>query len=157
DNSDAKHLLVMAEMARYREDLQLATRRYQQAIDAAGLAGYVMQALGNELCGESWCEQGHARVAGIFIQDAIAHYGQWGAQGKVAQLQARHGALLSRMDGRSAQRHSVSHAHGSSALDLASLLKASQILSNEVGLRGVLTRLITIVCENAGAQVARLL
>lgn len=158
DNSDAKHLLVMAEMARYRKDLQLATRCYQQAIDAAGLAGYVnMQALGNELCGECWFDQGHARVAGIFIQDAIAHYGQWGAQGKVAQLQARHGALLSRMDGRGAQRHSVSHTHGSSALDLVSLLKASQILSNEVGLRNVLTRLISIVCENAGAQVARLL
>ncbi|MDX8121557.1 diguanylate cyclase [Janthinobacterium sp. GMG2] len=158
DNSNAKHLLVQAEMARYREELQLATRYYQQAIDAAGLAGYVnMQALGNELCGECWFDQGHARVAGVFIQDAIAHYGQWGAQGKVAQLHARHGVLLSRMEGRSTQRHSVSHTHGSSALDLVSLLKASQILSNEVGLRKVLTRLIAIVCENAGAQVARLL
>jgi diguanylate cyclase (GGDEF)-like protein len=150
DNSHAKHLLVMAEMARYRKDLQLATRLYQQAIDAAGLAGYVnVQALGNELCGECWSDQGHARVAGVFIRDAIAHYGQWGAQGKVAQLRARHGALLSRMEDRGT--------HGSSALDLVSLLKASQILSNEVGLRNVLTRLISIVCENAGAQVARLL
>jgi len=150
DNSHAKHLLVMAEMARYREDLQLATRLYQQGIDAAGLAGYVnVQALGNELCGECWSDQGHARVAGVFIRDAIAHYGQWGAQGKVTQLRARHGALLSRMEDRGT--------HGSSALDLVSLLKASQILSNEVGLRNVLTRLISIVCENAGAQVARLL
>jgi diguanylate cyclase (GGDEF)-like protein len=150
DNSHAKHLLVMAELARYREDLQLATRLYQQGIDAAGLAGYVnVQALGNELCGECWSDQGHARVAGVFIRDAIAHYGQWGAQGKVAQLRARHGALLSRMEDRGT--------HGSSALDLVSLLKASQILSNEVGLRNVLTRLISIVCENAGAQVARLL
>ncbi len=150
DNSHAKHLLVMAEMARYREDLQLATRLYQQGIDAAGLAGYAnMQALGNELCGECWSDQGHARVAGVFIRDAIAHYGQWGAQGKVAQLRARHGALLSRMEDRGT--------HGGAALDLVSLLKASQILSNEVGLRNVLTRLISIVCENAGAQVARLL
>lgn len=150
DNSHAKHLLVMAEMARYREDLQLATRLYQQGIDAAGLAGYAnMQALGNELCAECWSDQGHARVAGVFIRDAIAHYDQWGAQGKVAQLRARHGALLSRMEDRGT--------HGGAALDLVSLLKASQILSNEVGLRNVLTRLISIVCENAGAQVARLL
>lgn len=158
DNSEAKHLLVLAEMARYREELPLATSYYQQAIDAAGLAGYVnMQALGNELCGECWFDQGHARVAGVFIQDAIAHYDRWGAQGKVTQLRERHLALLSRMDGRGTQRHSVSHTQGSSALDLISLLKASQILSNEVGLRNVLTRLIAIVCENAGAQVARLL
>ncbi len=158
DNSDAKHLLVMAEMARYRHDLQLATRHYRQAIDAAGLAGYVnVQALGNELCGEYWCEQGHARVAAVFIQDAIAHYGQWGAQGKVEQLRARHAALLSRMDGRATLSHVGPNTHGSSALDLVSLLKAAQILSNEVGLRNVLTRLISIVCENAGGQVARLL
>ncbi|KAB8058042.1 diguanylate cyclase [Janthinobacterium sp. FT14W] len=158
DNSGARHLLVMAEMARYQGDLQLATRCYQQAIDAAGLAGYVnVQALGNELCGECWLEQGHARVAAVFIQDAIAHYGQWGAEGKVAQLRARHPALLSRMDGRGAASHGGPHARGSSALDLVSLLKATQILSNEVGLRNVLTRLISIVCENAGGQVARLL
>jgi len=158
DNSAAKHLLVMAEMARYRDDLQLATRHYRQAIDAAGLAGYVnVQALGNELCGEYWSEQGHARVAGVFIQDAIAHYGQWGAEGKVTQLRARHAALLSRMDGRATLSQVGPHTHGSSALDLVSLLKAAQILSNEVGLRNVLTRLISIVCENAGAQVARLL
>ena len=158
DNSAAKHLLVMAEMARYRDDLQLATRHYRQAIDAAGLAGYVnVQALGNELCGEYWSEQGHARVAAVFIQDAIAHYGQWGAEGKVTQLRARHAALLSRMDGRATLSQVGPHTHGSSALDLVSLLKAAQILSNEVGLRNVLTRLISIVCENAGAQVARLL
>nr|WP_314629048.1 diguanylate cyclase [uncultured Janthinobacterium sp.] len=158
DNSQAKHLLVQAEMARYREDLQLATRCYQQAIDAAGLAGYVnVQALGNELCGECWLEQGQPRVARVFIQDAIAHYGQWGAEGKVAQLRARHAALLSRMDARATPPHSASQTHGSATLDLVSLLKAAQILSNEVGLRNVLTRLISIVCENAGAQVARLL
>ncbi|MGK5077300.1 diguanylate cyclase domain-containing protein [Janthinobacterium sp. HLX7-2] len=158
DNSGAKHLLVTAEMARYRNDLQLATRFYQQAVDAASLAGYVnMQALGNELCGECWYDQGQARVAAVFIKDAIAGYGQWGAQGKVAQLRARHGTLLSRVDGRTTQSHFGSHAHSSSALDMVSLLKAAQILSNEVGLRNVLTRLISIVCENAGAQVARLL
>jgi diguanylate cyclase (GGDEF)-like protein len=40
---------------------------------------------------------------------------------------------------------------------MVSLLKATRILSNEVGLRNVLQRLIAIVRENAGAQVARLL
>ena len=158
DNCGAKHLLVEAEVARYRDDLPLATRLYQQAIEAAGLAGYVnVQALGNELCGECWSEQGQARVAAVFLRDAVAHYGQWGAEGKVAQLRARHGALLPAGAGHATQPHFASLTHGSSALDLVSLLKAAQILSNEVGLRNVLTRLISIVCENAGGQVARLL
>ena len=160
DTSIARHLLVQAEMARYRNELQLATRRYQQAIDAAGLAGHVnMQALANELCGECWLEQEQPRVAAVFMMDAIAHYGQWGAEGKVAQLRARHAAPLSRAQARHAQGQAQAGARmqGGSALDMVSLLKAATILSNEVGLRNVLTRLIAIVCENAGAQVARLL
>ncbi|CAH0296696.1 Phytochrome-like protein cph2 [Massilia sp. Bi118] len=156
DESRARQLLVEAEMARCRQDLPLATRRYQQAIDAAGLAGYVnLQALANELCGEAWIEQGQPRVAAVFLKDAIARYGQWGAQGKVAQLRARHGGLLWKLEGRSTQ--SGSGSHGAAALDLVSLLKATRALSNEVGLRKVLQRLIAIVRENAGGQVARLL
>lgn len=154
----ARHLLVQAEIARGRQDLPLATRRYQQAIDAAGVAGYVnVQALANELCGECWLELGQPRVAAVFIRDAVARYGQWGAEGKVAQLRATHGALLSRMEARAAQSHAASGTHVNAALDLVSLLKATQILSNEVGLRKVLQRLIAIVRENAGGQVARLL
>jgi hypothetical protein len=148
----AKNLLVQAEMARYRHDLPLATQRYQQAIDGAGLAGYLnIQALANELCAECWLEQEQPRVAAVFMRDAIARYGQWGAEGKVTQLRARHGALLSRRDGRTTLAASSSHTGGNTALDLVSLLKAAQILSNEVGLRNVLQRLIAIVRENAGA------
>lgn len=163
----ARHALVQAEMARYRQDLPLATRCYQQAIDAAGVAGYVnIQALGNELCGECWLEQEQPRVAAVFIGDAIARYRQWGADGKAAQLQESHEALLARAAGRGrrarvgAMTHSgaaSSRTGGNSALDLVSLLKAAQTLSNQVGLRNVLQRLIGIVRENSGAQVARLL
>src|SRR5471032_1234067 len=42
-------------------------------------------------------------------------------------------------------------------LDLGSIIKASQALSTEIGLRNVLQKLIAIVRENSGAQVARLL
>jgi diguanylate cyclase (GGDEF)-like protein len=156
ENGRARQLLVEAEMARYRQDLPLATRCYQQAIDAAGLAGHVnLQALANESCGEAWIEQGQPRVAAVFLKDAIARYGQWGAQGKVEQLRARHGSLLWKAEGRSTQ--SGSGSHGAAPLDLVSLLKATRALSNEVGLRKVLQRLIAIVRENAGGQVARLL
>jgi len=164
DHSGARHLLVQAEMARRRLDLTLATRRYRQAIDAAGAAGYVnVQALGNELCGECWLEQEQPRVAAVFIRDAIAHYGQWGAAGKAAQLRARHAALLSKAEGYvthtqlQTQTHDGARTHANAALDMVSLLKATRTLSNEVGLRKLLTRLIAIVRENAGGQVARLL
>ena len=156
DNVGAKHLLVQAELARQRQDLALAMRCYQQAIDAAGVAGYInIQALAGELCAECWLEQGQPRVATVFLQDALARYGQWGAGGKVAQLRARHAALLAKADSPATQSHAGTQDHV--VLDLGSLLKAAQALSNETGLRKVLARLIAIVGENAGAQVARLL
>jgi len=165
DNSGPKSLLVQAEAARGQQDLQLATRCYQQGIDAAGLAGYVnIQALGNELCGDCWLDQGQPRVAAVFYRDAIARYAQWGAEGKVAQLRARHAVLLAQAEGRSTHlpttqplAGSGAGTQGSTTLDLVSLVKAAQILSNEVGLKNVLTRLIAIMRENAGGQVARLL
>ncbi|MDL2356977.1 MAG: diguanylate cyclase, partial [Pseudomonadota bacterium] len=167
DNIGAKHLLVQAELARNRHDLPLATRRYQQAIDAAGRTGYLnIQALANELCGQCWLEQGQPRVAAVFLGDAIARYRQWGAEGKAAQLQAAHAGVLARAASRVTQPQFDTLTHGNAtasraganaALDLVSLLKAAQTLSNQVGLRNVLQRLIGIVRENSGAQVARLL
>lgn len=158
DHIGPKHALVRAEMACYRHDLPLATGCYQQAIDGAGVAGYVnIQALGNELCGEGWLDRGHPRVAAVFFNDAIARYRQWGAEGKVAQLRARHGALLSRAGAPATLAPFGAGTGAGSALDLVSLLKAAKILSNEVGLRNVLQCLIAILRENSGGQVARLL
>lgn len=158
DNIGARHALLQAEMARYRQDLSLATRAYQRAIDAAGQAAHVnIQALANELCGECWIDQGVPRVAAVFIRDAIACYAQWGAEGKVTQMRDRYSALLARVDDGGMQSHAGTLTRGGAALDLVSLLKATQAVANEVGLRKVLQRLIAVARENAGAQVARLL
>jgi diguanylate cyclase (GGDEF)-like protein len=164
DNFGAQHLLLQAEAAYQGQDLVLAMRCYAQAIDAARVSGCVhLQALSNELYGELWLEQGQQRVAEVFLQDAIAHYRQWGAHGKAAQLSARHASVLGASFAQaSSQRAGITAAAGSAAqanaaFDLASLLKASRALSNEIGLCSVLRRLIAIVRENCGAQVARLL
>ncbi|KAB8042430.1 diguanylate cyclase domain-containing protein [Janthinobacterium aquaticum] len=158
DHSGARHLLVQAELARHHNDVQAATDLYRQAITAAGLAGYVnVQALANELCGECWLDQQQPRVAAVFLDDAIAHYEQWGAHGKAAQLRACHAAPLSAAQAHAVRAHAGVRTSGVAALDMVSLMKAATILSNEVGLRNVLARLIAIACENAGAQVARLL
>jgi len=158
DDIGARYALVQAEVARYRQDPAEATRAYQRAIDVAARAAYVnIQALANELCGECWIDQGLPRVAAVFIRDAIACYAQWGAKGKVAHLRERHGALLAKVDQDGIQTHAGTLTRDAAALDLASLLKATQAVANEVGLRKVLQRLIAVARENAGAQVARLL
>ncbi|HEU4845872.1 MAG TPA: diguanylate cyclase [Burkholderiaceae bacterium] len=160
----ARHCLVLAELARSEQDLARATQHYQRGMDAA--AGCVpLQALGNELCGECWLEQGHPRVAAVYLSDALARYRQWGADGKASELSARHGAMLAMpaLAGTAARAPSMpgwstrGRGGANAELDLMTLLKAAQALSHEIGLGNVLRRLIAIVCENSGAQVARLL
>ena len=171
DNFAAKHALLQAEAARRLGDVAPAMRRYQQAIDAARDAGYVnIQALASELYAEFWFEQAQPRMAELFLHDALTHYRRWGADGKAAQLAALHDAAAAHTTSVARQpgpRLTPDHAaitldttgsdtHNAS-LDLGSIIKASHALSTEIGLRKVLQKLIAIVRENSGAQVARLL
>ena len=185
-NVGSRYALVLAEQARNAGDIAGAVRAYRQAADSAGEAGFVnIQALAHELCAQFWVEQGQPKVAAVFLRDAIGRYRQWGAHAKVAALQASPLARLGRtpFEGvaalpavaqlggaagtlsptttvAAATLHgpaTLARAVGNDALDLASLLKAAQALGNEVGLGAVLGRLIAIVRENSGAQVARLL
>ena len=161
-NLGCRLALVHAEQARNGGDVAAAMRLYQTAADQAGTDGYVnVQALALELAARFWEEQGQPKVAGVFLRDAIARYRQWGAHAKVAALQqsplARVGRALASVDSPMPVASTLARAAGNEALDLASLLKAAQALGNEVGLGAVLGRLIAIVRENSGAQLARLL
>jgi diguanylate cyclase (GGDEF)-like protein len=109
------------------------------------------------------------------MHDALSHYRQWGAHGKARQLQIRHPALpgeriqqglgdlrqhpLSQTlrPGSIASHAMTSSGSLNASLELASIVKASQALSDEIGLRKVLQCLLAIVRENSGAQFARLL
>jgi diguanylate cyclase (GGDEF)-like protein len=158
----AGNWLGQAELARYRQDMPLALGCYRKAIDAAHGSGYLnIEALANELCGQFWQAHHQPRVAATFLQEALDLYRRWGAGGKVAHLAAQHGSLVNPGTGAIAP-HFVSMTDtagtsGNAALDLSSIIKASQALSDEIGLRNVLQHLIAIVRENSGAQVARLL
>ncbi|MDY7574786.1 diguanylate cyclase [Actimicrobium sp. CCI2.3] len=161
-NHAAGNWLVQAELARTHNDMPLALGFYQQAIDAAHDSGYLhVEALANELCGQFWLAHCQPRVAATFLQEALGLYRRWGADGKVAQLAALHGSLVNAGSGTVAPHFvaatNTTGASGNAALDLASIIKASQALSDEIGLRNVLQHLIAIVRENSGAQVARLL
>jgi PAS domain S-box-containing protein len=164
-NFRARHLLVEAEAARLSADTVAAMRLYRDAIDSARETNYPnVEALANELYGDFWMDERQPRVAESYLREAHYRYRNWGAEGKAWQLVERYPAL----DERAASRHrgTLMPVHGTAAtsraaagesLDLASILKASRALSSEVGLRGVLERLMMILRENAGAQFAKLL
>ena len=88
--------------------------------------------------------------------DARQGYADWGATGKVAALDRQYPALISggvrRPRTQSGKKGTPSGETSSGALDLASVLKASQALSSEIDLDRLLEKMMLIVLENAGAE-----
>lgn len=143
-----QHLLIAAEEARLAGDGAEAMRLYDPAIRAAGEQGFVQhQALANELAARFHLGEGRERVARAYMMEALAGYRAWGASAKVAQLTAKHAALLG-------PRHAgeTPPEPGAPSIDLLTVIKASQALSGEINLDRLMSRLMTIVIENAGAE-----
>jgi signal transduction histidine kinase len=165
DNFEAKYLLVRAERARYRGAFAEATEFYRRATASARTAKYVnLEAVANELHGEFWLEYKQDRIAEVFLADAAHLYRSWGANGKLTQLQQRHGAMLATASQRLKPEMAsgplsapLSDPRSIGSLDVASILDANHALSSEIGLGRVLTRLIKILRENSGAQTVRLM
>jgi predicted ATPase/signal transduction histidine kinase/CheY-like chemotaxis protein len=170
DNFLHKYLLVEAEIARISGKNFEAIELYDQAIEAAIKSELIQnEALANELAAKFWLEKGKAEFAQLYLKKAHYGYQQWGATRKVADLEDKYPQLLAqtRVTGidttmtttltrgatDSTQTVSSTRALGAeSALDLGTVMKASQAISGEINLDKLLTKLMTIVIENAGAQ-----
>ena len=120
-------LAMSAEMARLRGQQSEAQKFYCRAIEAADRHGYRRyQGLFNELAGEFCAELGEQQLSIRHLRNARDCYLAWGATAKVEQLHERHPQWLV-----SGPESAVS---APESLDLASLLKASQAISEALGL-----------------------
>jgi len=157
-----KYQLVEAERARVLgKDVQ-AIQWYEKAIETAKNHEFLHEeALANELaarCYESW---GHRRMAHSLQKDAWHCYTHWGSQAKVFMLEAKYphlrdvlyspGNETTQSGTRESTQHSTARSSGEH-LDLASVLKASQAISGELALQQLLSTLLHIALENAGAE-----
>ena len=154
-NNQHRVLLVEAELARVLGDDTAAMRAYDAAITAAHAAGATgEEALANELAGRFHLGRGSRAVARAYLLQATWVYRRWGATAKVRALENEHGDLA-RVGDRDVTIRTMTTSGStearSEALDLDSVMKASQAISGEIELPRVLRRLITIAVENAGA------
>jgi predicted ATPase/GAF domain-containing protein len=134
-------LLVEAERARIAEDHIAAMQLYDRAIQAARQQEFIHhEALSNELAARFWLSRDKADFAQAYLQRSHQCYQRWGADRKVAQLESTYPQFLR------------SNSARSEAIDLTSLIKASQAISGEIVLEKLLTKLMTILIENAGAE-----
>ncbi|MEH2270653.1 MAG: AAA family ATPase [Nostoc sp.] len=175
-NHQHKFYLVEAERHRILQQKNKAMELYDHAISLAKENGYIQEeALSNELAAKLYLDWGNEKIAQVYMQEAYYCYARWGAKAKTENLEKRYPQLLvpilqgqlnrlqlsSTLD-TSSFPHQTIHTNLSSssiseALDLATIFKASQALSSEIQLEQLLTILLQVIMENAGAQKAALL
>jgi histidine kinase len=104
-----------------------------------------LQAVALELLGRYQLRSGKEEDAGVNLHAAAATYKEWGALLKVQQLQRQYSRFFKR--GASMTRQTTSD-----AIDLQTVLRASQAISGEIVLNKLLEQLLVILMENVGAQ-----
>ncbi|OQW93501.1 MAG: hypothetical protein BWK79_10805, partial [Beggiatoa sp. IS2] len=144
-----------------------AAEYYEMAIAGARENEYLQEeALAYELAAKFYLAQGMSDFAQTYLTKAYQRYQRWGATAKLKQLEQHYPQWL---PPHRVTTPSVTATHAGTKLpttrvsvtrfatstdwlDLTSVLKAAQALSDEMVLENLLTKMIHTVIENAGAQ-----
>ncbi|MBD2354004.1 AAA family ATPase [Tolypothrix sp. FACHB-123] len=184
DNAPTNHLhrfyLVEAERHRLLNNKAAALEFYDLAITTARDNKYLHEeALANELAAEFSLAWGKNCLVQDYIINAYYCYARWGATAKFKELEQDYAQFLTpilqpdrivvsteltipvidnMVTVRDTQSSHAIYNHGiCAALDLATVLKSFQMLSSEIHLDKLLTTLLQVVLENAGADKCALL
>jgi len=162
------YYLVEAERHRILRRPEKALLCYRRAIELAHEHAWIgEEGLACELAGRFYLERDDERNGLASLRAARRCYVRWGAKGKVSQLFEEYGSLsgkgreqaelaeqtltFSTTQGRTTTGKAIA------SLDLSSVVKASQSISQEVVQGQLLNRLMMISVENAGADLGCLI
>ncbi|WP_309743004.1 ATP-binding protein, partial [Chamaesiphon sp. OTE_20_metabat_361] len=157
--------LIEAEKQRVLGDRAAAIEYYDLAIAGAKEHQFIHEeALANELATKFYLDWGKDKIAQSYAIEAYYAYDRWGATAKCTHLTTLYPQLLAPIltkdravtdDISSTIENSIT---GSCEfLDLNTMLKASQAISEEIKLDRIITSLLEIVVANAGADKCILL
>ncbi|MBD2679341.1 MULTISPECIES: AAA family ATPase [Nostoc] len=160
-NYTHKLALVEAEWHRVHGESSQAIACYDRAIALAQSNQYLNEAaLANELTAKFYLAENKFKIAQVYLQEARYLYLQWGAIAKVKDLEAKYPEIFTRSPEKviksltttSYNQTSLTSTSRSESLDLVTVIKAYQALSEEIHLDKLLSNLMRILMENAGAQ-----
>jgi predicted ATPase/signal transduction histidine kinase len=169
ENFRHQYLLVEAEIARLQNDSMTAIDLYDEAISLAKTNGFIQDAaLANERFAKFWIAKGKEKLAQVYCSEAYYLYQSWGASTKLADLEQRYPHLLVLGHSIAEPLHitdetlSITHISSTSTsstqvLDLSTILKASQAISQEIRLDRLLESLLKVILESAGADQGAIL
>ncbi|MCP4351243.1 MAG: AAA family ATPase [Desulfobacterales bacterium] len=154
-----KYFLIKAELTALTGNSDDAVAFYDRSAELARENAYLNEeALANELAAKYWLAREKKEFAGLFMQRALNCYIRWGARGKVRHLQEQYPELLARTDqgiNKTFASDDITTplpAGTGEQLDMRTMVKAAQAISGEIVLDRLITTLMQIVMENAGAE-----
>ncbi|MFB8793578.1 MAG: AAA family ATPase [Microcoleus sp.] len=168
------HKFYLVEAERYRvlgENME-AMEMYDRAIKLAQENEYINEeALANELAAKFYLDWGKEKIAQVYLTDAYYAYARWGAKAKIDDLEKRYPQLLAPIlnqktnlkTGETIAQMMITGTVASTSsgvseiLDLATVIKASQSLSGEINLDKLLSTLMQVMIENAGAETGAMI
>ena len=147
--------LVSAELARLTGRLEDALAAYEEALRLARENGFIQYvALASELAANFYRRRQAPFIADAYARQAREAYEQWGALGKVKQLDALWPHLVTSPAPASVTSTTTSE---SRQIDVLTVVKAQQAISSEIVLERLVSTLMRVATENAGAQRGALL
>jgi len=156
-----KFYLVEAEYARVKGKDKEARQYYDQAIALAKKNRYINEeALALELAGKFYLCKKQNMFAQVCLREAHYAYQKWGAMAKVKHLEQKYPEFVItkvQVTNNITILKSTTNQNAGNLLDLSSIIKASQTLSEEIVLSRLLKKMMHIVIENAGAETGFLL
>lgn len=142
-----RYELMNAEYHSMLNNFDEAVKAYTYAIRYARLHKYIQdEAITWERAGLFFQSQNQPEAAQFYITNAYKAYSKWGAKAKLTLMKEQYAGLISADEIRG----------NSNTLDLETILKTINLISGEIVLEKILTGLMNLVVENAGAERAYL-
>jgi PAS domain S-box-containing protein len=149
-NFENRAALAGAEIARIEGRLLDAEELYEKAIRSAHANGFVHnEAVANEVAARFYSARGFEKIANAYLRDARYCYRQWGADGKVRQIDNFY-PHLSKSDSAAGPTSVIGAPL--EHLDLGTVIKVSQTVSAEVDLDKLIDTVMRAALEHAGAD-----
>lgn len=158
-NYGHKLRLLDALWAEHERRFDVARELFDQAIELAEKNGYLRElGLANEHAAAFSLRMRRDNMALHYLRDALYAFELWGAEARIDALVARYPqlAVARARDPGGTVRVTTKNGTGA-ALDSLSVVKSSQAISSEIRLDLLLTNLMRIMIENAGARCGALL
>ncbi len=164
-----RYVTMQAEWLRVKGKVNEAADLFEKALESVSRKFLCDLGVINEVCARFYLDNGKKRLAHLCIQDSFNSFRSWGAERKTAQLVEQWPVLKQNISEvrssapRGSSVHSIQMSQGTNrgighqSLDMMTITRASQTLSGQVEMSGLVMHLMKIIVENAGAHYAVLM